>query len=121
MDFITTLFLIEKDQQKWYAEGYDAALAKKNKSDCPYSDYRKDSWVSGFNDGVEFDLEEAVMTPQEIQKAKQKQAALDGFKAKKKLKPGEDIMQDPNDPTGKKWKVIPAQVKKQANTAILTR
>jgi hypothetical protein len=62
-----------------------------------------------------------IVSQQDILKAKRKEAALVKFKAQRKLKPGEDIMADPNDITGKKWKVIPTQISRQASNNTLSR
>jgi len=50
-----------------------------------------------------------------------KDAAKANFAKQGKLKPGEDIELDPNDPTKKKYRVISAQIQQQAKTSTLTR
>ena len=68
------------------------------------------------------ELDEAItQTPADILAAKKKQEALEAFKKKGKLKAGEDIMLDPDDKTGSKYKVVPQQIVKQASRAILSR
>jgi len=60
-------------------------------------------------------------TVQDQQLAVKKAAALAKFQAAKQLQPGDDIIPDPSDPTGNKWKILPAAVKQQANNATLSR
>jgi hypothetical protein len=55
------------------------------------------------------------------QAAEKKAAALAALKAKNQLKDGDDIMPDPTDPSGNKWKIIPAAMKQQANSATVSR
>lgn len=64
-------------------------------------------------------LQEDIAQDQQL--AAKKAAAMAKFQAAKQLQPGDDIMPDPSDPTGNKWKIIPAAVKQQANNASLSR
>ena len=66
-------------------------------------------------------LQEATLTPDQVKANMAKDAAKANFAKQGKLKPGEDIELDPNDPTKKKYRVISAQIQQQAKTSTLTR
>lgn len=130
MDFNETLSILKEDESKAYEEGYEVGFTKGGKrSDCPsnYTQREKSEWKDGFKDG-QYDRTTSygrgmseVLSPKEILAQKAKSAVFNAMKKNNKLKPGEDIMPDPEDKSGKKWKVIPAKINQQAKNAIITR
>jgi hypothetical protein len=66
-------------------------------------------------------LQEATLNPQDAMALKKKEAAKANLLKTGKLKAGEDIVLDPTDRTGTKYKVVQAQVINQAKRATVTR